>query len=273
MIRGESLHTKRPRKNRPLKKTGGPKKGKASSTASRVRRVVIGGVLACLIVVVVVGGRQVLRWADEWTEIQQITVVGLDRVTRDEILTNLDLAPQTSLFSVDSELLANRLESHPWIGSVAFERVLPHSLVIQVTERQPAAVFASPNEPYYLDAEGYLLPKGKVQTKTTLPIVDGVTSTFMTQHQAEGHRRAKQGIHIAELLSQQFSGRPRIDVSQPHTTIVDLPNVRFQFGREVEDQWERFLVLYPTVKEKIEGRSQEVDLRFAQKVIFRKRTL
>jgi cell division septal protein FtsQ len=273
MISGESLNTKRPRKNRPLKKTGGPGKAKSSSTALRLRRVVIGGVLACLIVVVVVGGRQVMRWADEWTEIQQITVVGLDRVTRDEILRKLDLAPQTSLFSVDSELLATRLESHPWIGSVAFERVLPHSLVIQVTERQPAAVFGSPTEPYYLDAEGYLLPKGKVQAGTTLPIVDGVTSTFMTQHQAEGHRRAKQGIHIAALLSQQFSGRPRIDVSQPHTTIVDLPHVRFQFGREVEDQWQRFLVLYPTVKDKIEGRSQEVDLRFAQKVIFRKRTL
>ena len=273
MISGESLNTKRPRKNRPLKKTVGSGKAKSSSTALRVRRVVIGGVLACLIVVVAVGGRQVMRWADEWTEIQQITVVGLDRVTRDEILTRLDLAPQTSLFSVDSELLATRLESHPWIGSVAFERVLPHSLVIQVTERQPAAVFGSPTEPYYLDAEGYLLPKGKVQAGTTLPIVDGVTSAFMTQHQAEGHRRAKQGIYIAALLSQQFSGRPRIDVSQPHTTIVDLPNVRFQFGREVEDQWQRFLVLYPTVKDKIEGRSQEVDLRFAQKVIFRKRTL
>ncbi|HSF10276.1 MAG TPA: FtsQ-type POTRA domain-containing protein, partial [Nitrospirales bacterium] len=113
MISGESLNTKRPRKNRPLKKTGGPGKAKSSSTALRLRRVVIGGALACLIVVVVVGGRQVMRWADEWTEIQQITVVGLDRVTRDEILTKLDLAPQTSLFSVDSELLATRLESHP----------------------------------------------------------------------------------------------------------------------------------------------------------------
>ena len=274
MISGESLNTKRPRKNRPLKKAGGPGKAKSPSTALKVRRVVIGGVLACLIVVVVVvGGRQVIRWADEWTEIQQITIVGLDRVTRDEILTRLDLPPQTGLFSVDPELLATRLDSHPWIGSVAFERVFPHSLVIQVTERQPAAVFGSPTEPYFLDAEGYLLPKGKALAGTTLPIVDGVTSKFMTQHEAEGHRRAKEGIHIAELLSQQFSGRPRIDVSQPHTTIVDLPNVRFQFGREVEDQWQRFLVLYPTVKDKIEGRSQEVDLRFAQKVIFRKRTL
>ena len=273
MISGESFSTSRPRKNRPLKKGeafGG--KGKKPKH-SRVRRVVIGSVLACLIVVIVVGGRQVIRWAGEWTEIQQITVVGLDRVSRDEIITRLALPPRASLLSVESDLLATRLESHPWIGSVAFDRVFPHSLVVQVTERQPAAILGSSKERYFLDAEGYLLPGGKTQEGATLPIVEGVTSTFMTQNEDEGHRRAKQGIHIADLLSQQFSGRPRIDVSNPHTTIVDLPNVRFQFGREVEDQWQRFLVLYPTVKKEIEGRSQEVDLRFSQKVIFRKRTL
>ncbi|HNP28190.1 MAG TPA: FtsQ-type POTRA domain-containing protein [Nitrospirales bacterium] len=246
---------------------------KVPSTASRVRRVVIGCVLACLLAGIVVGGRQVIQWADEWTEIQQISVVGLDRVSRDEILTRLALPPQTGLFSVDPEELSARLNAHPWISSVTFERVFPHSLVIQVTERRPAAVFGSPTEPYYLDAEGYLLPKGKKPEGTTLPIVEGVTAKFITQHEEEGHRRAKEGIHIAELLAQKFSGRPRVDVSQPHTTIVDLPDIRFHFGREVEDQWQRFLVLYPTVKDKIEGRSQEVDLRFAQKVIFRKRTL
>jgi len=266
MMFGESLSTNRPRKNRPLKKGeafGG--KGKNPKN-SRLRRVVIGSVLACLIVVIVVGGRQVIRWAGEWTEIQQITVVGLDRVSRDEIITRLALPPHTSLLSVDPELLSTRLESHPWIGSVAFDRV-------QVAERQPAAILGSSKERYFLDAEGYLLPGGRAQEGGTLPIVEGVTSKFLTQNEDEGHRRAKLGIHIAELLSQRFSGRPRIDVSNPYTTIVDLPAIRFQFGREVEDQWQRFLVLYPTVKKEIEGRSQEVDLRFAQKVIFRKRTL
>ncbi len=273
MITGEKLSAKRPRKNRPLKKGEAFGNGIKGKTKSRVRRLVIGSALVCLIVAVVVGGRQVIRWAGEWTEIQQITVLGLDRVSREEVVTRLALAPHTSLLAVETDQLATQVESHPWIGSVAFDRVFPHSLVVQVTERKPAAVLGSSNEPYLLDAEGFLLPKGKPQEGGTLPIVDGVTSKFMTQNEAEGHRRAKQGIHIAELLSQQFSGRPRIDVSKPHMTIVDLPNVRFQFGREVEDQWQRFLVLYPTVKTEIEGRSQEVDLRFAQKVIFRKRTL
>jgi hypothetical protein len=64
-----------------------------------------------------------------------------------------------------------------------------------------------------------------------------------------------------------------VNVAHAHTTIVDLPRIRFQFGQEAERQWQRFLVLYPTVKEVIGRQSQEVDLRFTQKVILRKRTL
>ena len=273
MISRESLSTKQPRKNRPLKKGEAFGNAVKRPKKSRVRRVVMGGALACFIVMIVVAGRQVIRWTGEWTEIQQITVVGLDRVSREEIITRLALPQHISLLSVEPDLLSTRLESHPWIGSVAFDRVFPHSLVVQVSERRPAAVLGSSKERYFLDAEGYLLPGGKTQEGATLPIVEGVTSKFMIQNEDEGHRRAKQGIHVAALVSQRFPGKPRIDVSNPHTTIVDLPNVRFQFGREVEDQWQRFLVLYPTVKTEIEGRSQEVDLRFAQKVIFRKRTL
>jgi cell division protein FtsQ len=273
MIPGENLSRKRPRKNRPIKKGEPFKDARPRRNKSKLRRVVLGGALACILVVLVLGGRLVMRWASEWTEIQQITVVGLDRVSHEEILTRLALPPQSSLLSVDTGQLSTRLESHPWIGSVAFDRVFPHSLVVQVSERQPAAVLGSSKELYFLDAEGVLLPGDQTPEATGLPIVEGVTSTFLTQNEAEGQRRAKQGIRIAELLSQQFPGRPRIDVSQPHAMIVDLPDVRFQFGREVEDQWQRFLVLYPTVKTEMTGRSQEVDLRFSQKVIFRKRTL
>jgi cell division septal protein FtsQ len=274
MSAGENISTKRPRKNRPLKKGDACGNAMQRQKGSRVRRVVRGSILACLIVMMVVAGRQVSRWAGEWTEIQQITVMGLDRVSREEIISRLALPPHSSLLSLDSDQLKTRLQSHPWIGSVTFDRVFPHSLVVQVSERQPAAVLGtSSKDPYFLDVEGYLLPGRKAQEGATLPIVDGVTSKFISQNQAEGQRRAKQGIHIAQMLSQRFSGRARIDVSEPYTTIVDLPEVRFRFGREAEDQWQRFLVLYPTVKTEIEGRSQEVDLRFAQKVIFRKRTL
>lgn len=270
---GEAFASKPPRENRPaqrgeiLARKGGRRR------ASSFRRVLVGSLLACLIVTVMIGGRSVVRWVNEWTEIQQLTVLGLDRLSREEIITQLDLPEPSSLWSIDPDRLTEKLEAHPWIRSVTFDRVFPHSLVVQVEERQPAAVLKTSGKGYFLDSEGYVLPGEITEASRELPVLEGMTAKFMTQHEDEGHRRAKEGIHLAALLSELFSGRPQVNVAHAHMTIIDLPRIRVQFGQEAERQWERFLVVYPTVKGTLERQSQEVDLRFAQKVIFRKRTL
>lgn len=239
---------------------------------SPLRRVVVGSVVACVLVGGLLGGPSILGQVNAWTELQQITVLGLDRVTREEVLQRLRLPSSQSLLTLEIAELTGRVESHPWIGSVTFDRVFPHSLVVQVDERRPAAVLGDSPSSFYFDVEGVLLPKVRGEGEPRLPIVEGMTEQFFLKEKAEGQRRAKQGIHIAELLGKEFSGRPRVDISSAHTTVVDLPHVRFQFGQEVERQWERFLVLYPTIKKDMERHSQEVDLRFSQKIILRKRT-
>lgn len=118
-----------------------------------------------------------------------------------------------------------------------------------------------------------MLPGKITNAVQALPIVEGMTSQDFSKDQDESHRRAKKGIHLAELLSERFSGRPTVNVAYAHSLIVDLPRIRVKFGKEADQQWERFLVLYPTIKETITRESQEVDLRFSQKVILRKRTL
>lgn len=270
---GEDSSSKRPRKNRPLKRRDSFGSKEKLRKQSPVRRVVVGSLLACLIVTIMLGARSAVQWVNEWTEIQQLTVVGLDRLSREEITGQLNLPPRSSLWSIDPEHLSGQLETHPWIRSVTFDRVLPHLLVVQVEERRPAAVLRESKKAYFLDVEGHLLPGETGKKSQALPILEGMTSKFFTQQIDESHRRAKQGIHLAELLSEHFSGRPKVNVAHAHRTIVDLPRIRVHFGQEPERQWERFLVLYPTVKDTIERKSQEVDLRFSQKVILRKRTL
>lgn len=270
---GEIFSSKQPRKNRTAKRGEILTRKETTRPASPFRRVVVGSLLACLLVAVMIGGRSVVRWVNDWTEIQQVTVLGLDRLSREEIVAQLDLPELLSLWSIDPDLLTERLEMHPWIRTVTFDRVFPHSLVVQVEERRPAAVLQGAGKDSFLDVDGYVLPGEIMEENRVLPVVEGMTSKFLTQHEDEGHRRAKEGIYLAALLSERFSGRPRINVAQAQTTIVELPRIRVQFGPEAERQWERFLVLYPTVKETIERQSQEVDLRFSQKVILRKRTL
>lgn len=270
---GEAFSTKQPRKNRTAKRGEILARKETTRRTSPFRRVVVGSLLACLIVTVMIGGRAAVRWVNDWTEIQQLTVLGLDRLSREEIIAKLNLPQSSSLWSINPDLLTEQLEAHPWIRTATFDRVFPHSLVVQVEERRPAAVLQGSGKGYFLDVDGYVLPGEIGETSRELPVVEGMDSQFLTQHEDEGHRRAKEGIHLAALLSEQFSGRPRVNVAHGQTTIIDLPRIRVRFGQEAERQWERFMVLYPTVKETIERQSQEVDLRFSQKVILRKRTL
>ncbi len=273
MRRGDTLSLPRPRNNRTLKHGASVGRNDKKGKTSPVRRVVLGSLLACLIVAVVIGGRSALHSVNEWTEIQQITIVGLDRLSREEVITKMNLSKNSSLWSIDVAHLIGQVETHPWVRSITVDRVFPHSLAVQVEERQPAAVLAASKETYFLDKEGYLLPGESAKANEALPVLAGMAPKFFDEHGDESHRRAKQGIHLASLLSEHFSGRPRVNVAHEHTTIIDLPRLRVQFGQEAEQQWKRFLVLYPSVKDVIGRQSQEVDLRYSQKVILRKRTL
>ncbi len=273
MRRGDALSLPRPRNNRTLKHGASVGRDDKKGKASPVRRVVVGSLITCLIVAVVIGGRAVVHSVNEWTEIQQITIVGLDRLSREEVITKMNLSKNSSLWSIDVDHLIGQVEAHPWIRSITVDRVFPHSLAVQVEERQPAAVLAASKKGYFLDMEGHLLPGETAKVNEALPVLAGMAPKFFNEHVDESHRRAKQGIHLASLLSEHFSGRPRVNVAHEHTTIIDLPRIRVQFGQEAEQQWQRFLVLYPSVKDVIGRQSQEVDLRYSQKVILRKRTL
>ena len=269
----EIASSKPPRKNRSLKRGDVVGRKETARAKSPARRVVIGSLLACLLVVLMVGGRVAIQSINEWTKIQRTTILGMDHLSREEISTELNLAPDSSLWSIDTDHLREQLEVHPWIRSVRFERVFPNTLVVQIEEREPVAVLKSSKQEHLLDVDGYLLPGETAKVHKGLPVLEGLTLKYFAAHEDESHQRAKEGIHLAALLSERFSGRPRVNVAHDHTTVVDLPRLRVQFGSDAEQQWGRFLVLYPSIKSTIGRYRQEVDLRFSQKVILRKRTL
>jgi cell division septal protein FtsQ len=261
------------RKNRLRRKQN----AQATNGRPRIRRV-LRSILGITGIIVLVGGvywgsMQVFKWAMAWTAVEHVSVLGLARVPHEEVLATLNLPSNISLLSISTEELINRLQTHPWIASVEMDRVFPHSLVVRVVEREPAAVLRASQESLLLDASGFVLPGGVPVEAKRLPVVEGLTPQSVVEHGREGHPRVKLGIGIARLLTPYFPGRAQINVSEPLKMVVDLPQVRFQLGQNAEEQLQRFLVLYPTIKGEIDGRSQEVDLRFSQKVILRKRTM
>lgn len=97
---------------------------------------------------------------------------------------------EANLFALDLNRIKRDLEYVPVIQSAEVERILPHTLRIRVTEREPLAqfVFAQPRlggtpdqVTYLLDEEGFVMPQISAYQRATpapinefLPIISGV---------------------------------------------------------------------------------------------------
>lgn len=216
---------------------------------------------------------QVIR---KWFAIQAVTVRGLDRVTRQEILDRLSLKEDATLFSVHPQELADRLTAHPWIKAAEIRRVPLHELQVTVAERKPAAVVRMASGGLLTDDEGHVLSKLEGGDEPTLPLLTGVDSQRLLHGDPAARSATKAGIDLASLVAQTLGGRVEVDVGNPANLVASVRGVRFQFGRSpVEEQWERFRKVRPALRSVSfdgDGRGPgEIDLRYSGRVIVRER--
>ena len=169
-----------------------------------------------MVTVLAIGGWGYVRIApalSEWTTIHQITVLGLDRIRRKEVVALLHFPPDTSLFSLETDPLIERLESHSWIAAASVERVFPDTLAISITERKPVAVLQSPEGAHLLDDEGYLLSAIPAHPLPSLPIVQGLTPSDFHNNESRVREQARKAIQAANVLTEELEGVPTVQVT------------------------------------------------------------
>lgn len=206
-----------------------------------------------------------------WTTLQQVTVLGLDRVRREEVVGLLNLPGDVSLLSLRTEPLISRLEGHPWISSASVDRVFPDTLAIRITERQPVAILQSSDGVHLLDDEGYLLSAIPAHPLPSFPVVQGLSPSAFQENVDDVRDQARQAIQVAKVITQDMDGVPTIRVTPRATFVADLPKARFQIGSAFDDQWKRFRALYPSIQDRMQATSKEIDLRYPGKIILRER--
>lgn len=204
----------------------------------------------------------------DWTRLREIIVSGLDHVTRQEVLTRLALPEQVGLLDLDLDELTARVKAHPWVANVTLERMWPSTLTVHVQERRGAAVLQNGNDRWLIDEEGVLLEKS-AEPYPALPVIVGLDPRIVNEAAASIRPRIQAGLHAAALVSEVFPGRPVIDLTQAGVIVAELSGLRFAFGTAIDEQWTRFRLLYPAIRGKLAGTPQEVDLRYAQKIILR----
>lgn len=212
----------------------------------------------------------------EWFLVRSVSVTGLYQVTRKEVLSRLALKPDTALYSVNPSWLAERLRTHTWIKDATVTLKPLHEIHIEVVERVPAVVVRTLTENLLTDAEGVLLAHLGSADDPTLPILSGVEGKRLLQGRPEDRRAVQVGAALARMVGQTTGGRPDIDVGNLNNLVVVVQGVTFQFSEaSMDQQWSRFLKMRSALRDVAfdgEGaRANEIDLRFADRVIVRER--
>lgn len=220
--------------------------------------------------------REVGPLARGWFAVRQVTIEGLDHVSRREVLSRLGFKDDTTLYALNPNWLAERLKQHPWIKDATVTLVPFHEVRVALTERAPSAVVRTATENWLTDDEGYILARLGTKDEPTLPMLSGVDGRSLLQGKTETRQAVKTGIELARMIVRAVGGRPEINVGHLSNLVASIQGSTFQFSASsMDQQWSRFLKMRPalrTVEPDGEGeRGQEIDLRYMDRVIVRGR--
>jgi cell division protein FtsQ len=126
-----------------------------------------------------------------------MTLTGLNTLEDAEVLKAAGLTGAETLPFMDVEQIRSRLETHPLVKEASVRKIYPHGIHIDVSEREPFAVWQHQGELAVIAADGTILSSHIRAKDTHLPFVVGDGA----------HKRVRE---YTQILEQSGSLRHRI---------------------------------------------------------------
>jgi len=247
--------------------------------ASRRRRMVgpvlMGGAVVAGLVIAVglvwVRGLGAWRphWEAPWPVIRTVHLRGVSRLSPEEIRAVLPVHEGNRLSTGALEAAAHRLSAHPWIAAATLSWVMPDTLIVNVQERQPAAVVREGGVPWYVDRQGVLLGPAGAKPGPIGVELNGVSVTRLRAGSSEEQQRVRDGVALLELMRGDGVQTAQVTVGSDGAAEASFDGwrLRFRTGR-TEEQWRRFWQVAARIPADARH-PKEVDLRFANSVVVR----
>jgi cell division septal protein FtsQ len=211
-------------------------------------------------------------------QVQHISVHGNTRLSAGEVQALVSELRGTSILTANLPTFRKRLLRSAWVADVALRRVLPSTVEVFVSERQPMGLCRLGNQVYLVDRSGTLIDEfGPQYADFDLPIIDGLVGAPSSGAPALDERRAELAGRLIEALAPRADLAKRvsqIDVSNLHDAVVllDGDSALLHLG---EDRFLERLQVYADVETAVHERVpgiDYVDLRFGERMYVRPTT-
>lgn len=114
-------------------------------------------------------------------EVKKVEVLGVNRIDQMKIYDLALNQKNRSMASVDLEALRGDLMKYGWVEDARVSRRLPDTLVIDIVERTPTAVWQNKQKLALIDVNGVVLEPVTVATMPDLPLVIGPNANAQTK--------------------------------------------------------------------------------------------
>jgi cell division protein FtsQ len=232
------------------------------------------GVLVLIAVYGVSHGAGVLKRA-RLLQVDQILVRGNERLSNGEVLAVLGGLRGENIVWADLSAWRIRLLSSPWVRDAALRRLLPSTVEVIVSERQPVGIARIAGRLYLVDERAVVIDEyGPQYVDFDLPIIDGLTPPAA----AGGGRADAARAELAARLIASVGSRPEIARRVSQVDVSDLHNAAVILSGDPavlyvgEDRFLPRLQAYVDLAEALRERVQQidyVDLRFGDRIYVR----
>jgi cell division protein FtsQ len=148
--------------------------------------------------------------------VTEIAVSGQRQRSTEALLEEAGLAAGANVFTVDLDRARARLLADPWIADAALTRRLPGTILVQVTEREVAALVAL-RQTYLASRDGVLFKRFELGDPTDLPVVTGLDPENVAMDREGAQASLRRALDLAGDYERTSLGQ-RAPIEEIHVT-------------------------------------------------------
>lgn len=133
---------------------------------------------------------------DPYFQLSSTTVRGCEKVSEKSILEIAGIVPSMNILSMNLDRMKKRIRANPWVEDVFAGRELPNRLVVEIVERNAAAIIKKNEKLYIVDWNGEVFKGFQKGDAVDLPLLTGFYEGNMLKD-----KLLKEGMKLLRYLS------------------------------------------------------------------------
>jgi len=235
-----------------------------------------GGVIVLTLVVVVGYELYGVLAHTTFLRLERIEVNALQRLTREDVIALAGVKPGDDLLTIKLKRVGEQLQKNPWAEKVKVRRYFPHTLAIEITEREPVAV-VNMGYLYYLDKKGEIFKPLNEGDRLDYPVLTGINEEDMGKDPAGAREALKGALALMALLNDGQQLPALADISEIHydkgygfTLFTVQGGVPLKLGNSAfGEKLARLARIYPSLQAEMPT-LEYIDLDYNYKIIVKK---